>query len=222
MRRRSQQLLAVRARRGAAALDQAVSAAQSEIDQAASAGTALDRTRRETLGVQTFQQNPGFEEERQRALTDLEAARSLLDEGRRQQAPDRVVAAQDRARQARIELDDLSRRVRRRMNEIQRPDASGPPAELVASARAYFSGDYRKALNILQGTEYSDRRSSLQAHLFRAAAQYALFLTGGSGDPQLLDEARRDIRECRRLDADFVPDNRAFTPRFITFFQQGP
>ena len=61
----------------------------------------------------------------------------------------------------------------------------------------------------------------MQVRLFRAASAYALFITGGERDQKLRQEAETYVRECRRLaGAGFKPDPRAFSPRFVQFFER--
>jgi hypothetical protein len=57
--------------------------------------------------------------------------------------------------------------------------------------------------------------------LFRAASAYALFITGGQRDQKLRQEAEANVRECRRLSTSgFKPDAKAFSPRFVQFFDR--
>jgi hypothetical protein len=96
--------------------------------------------------------------------------------------------------------------------------AAGPPPELVQAARAFFGGDYRKTAESLANVEYPAPKTGAQARLFRAAARYALFVTGGQTDEDLRKMAAADVVACRALDPALVPDPQAFSPRFVAFF----
>lgn len=63
-----------------------------------------------------------------------------------------------------------------------------------------------------------DDRGRAHALLLRAAAAFDLFHAGGGREPDLLERARRDVRECRRLAPALAPLPRAFSPRFRRFF----
>lgn len=63
-----------------------------------------------------------------------------------------------------------------------------------------------------------DERARAHALLLRAAAAFDLFHAGGAQEAELLERARQDARECRRLAPDLVPVPRAFSPRFRRFF----
>jgi hypothetical protein len=99
---------------------------------------------------------------------------------------------------------------------------SGPPKALVAAARAYFGGDYRRVLALLESVDLADPRAALQARLLRAAAAFTLYRLGGGEAAGLLASAEADRRACRRLDPGFSPDPGAFSPRFRAFYASGP
>lgn len=125
--------------------------------------------------------------------------------------------------------------------------AEAPPDRLVAAAGAWLDGRPREVLELLadpeggdsDGTEgveadrsepdpdahgessepgELDRRTRVHALLLRAAAAFDLFHAGGGREPELLEQARRSARECRRLAPGLEPLPRAFSPRFRRFF----
>lgn len=100
------------------------------------------------------------------------------------------------------------------------PSPAGPPEALRTAARAYFDGDYWGVLGALSGQQLEDEDVAAQALLFRAAARYALYLLGGEEEEALAEEAREEVAFCRRLAPDLAPDPRAFSPRFIAFFER--
>jgi hypothetical protein len=64
-------------------------------------------------------------------------------------------------------------------------------------------------------------RAAAQAHLFRAAARFALFRVGSEADAALKSRAAQDVAACRRADASLAPDPQAFSPAFAEFFRRG-
>jgi tetratricopeptide (TPR) repeat protein len=103
---------------------------------------------------------------------------------------------------------------------IPPPKAPPPPDSLVVAATAYFQGDYAVAARRLAAVQYPDLRATAQARLFRAASNYGLFLMGGEKDKALLDQAARDIRECKSLDPTLKLSAKAFSPRFADLFER--
>ena len=104
---------------------------------------------------------------------------------------------------------------------IPPPKAPAPlPDSLVVAATAYFQGDYAVAARRLAAVQYPDLRLTAQARLLRAAANYGLFLMGGEKDKTLLEQAARDIRECKSLDPALKLSARAFSPRFADLFER--
>ncbi len=95
---------------------------------------------------------------------------------------------------------------------------SGPPEQLVLAARSYFSGNYASTVGLLEDADFEDDRARLQAHLFRAAATFALFKRGGESNLDLKHRAAEDVLVCRGINAEFDPDDEAFSPSFRAFF----
>jgi tetratricopeptide (TPR) repeat protein len=95
-----------------------------------------------------------------------------------------------------------------------------PPAELLAGAEAYFGGDYEKAAQILEAKTFGDPRAAAQARLFVAASRYSSWVLGGSVDGKLREQAAAAARECAHLNASLALNPRAFSPRFVEFFQK--
>jgi hypothetical protein len=104
------------------------------------------------------------------------------------------------------------------LRSLARPSA--PPPELLAGAAAYFAGEYEKAAQILESKTFTDPRASAQARLLIAASRYSSWILGGSVDTKLHDQATADVRECVHLNSAVVLNQRAFSPRFVDFFQK--
>lgn len=97
----------------------------------------------------------------------------------------------------------------------------GVAAALEDGARAFFAGQYRQVLAALDpGRGLSEIPLQAHVHMFRAAALHALYAQSGGTDQASLDEAHREVEACKRLNSALQPNARAFSPRFIAFFQQ--
>jgi hypothetical protein len=93
------------------------------------------------------------------------------------------------------------------------------PTWLREGATRYFAGDYAGALDKLDdGT--AEESAQLHAHLFRAAAHYALYVRSGEKDTARREQAIADVKRCKELGSTFAPDTRAFSPKFIEFYQR--
>jgi hypothetical protein len=92
----------------------------------------------------------------------------------------------------------------------------------LAPIQAYFDGDYRRALDLLDGLPAASRQARFLTALFGAAARHALYLLGGEEDEALLAAAVEDLRAARRASPSFAPHPDHFSPRFIAFFRDHP
>ncbi len=95
--------------------------------------------------------------------------------------------------------------------------AAQPSTQLRAAATTYFRGDYQGTLDLLQG--FSDTAEArIQAHLLRAAADFALSRLERS--EQRLQEARAEIGSLLELDPSFRPPADYFSPAFLQLFER--
>ena len=89
----------------------------------------------------------------------------------------------------------------------------------------YLAGDYQKALAALDPASGVDAAASpslqLQAHLFRAASLFALYVRSGEHRQELRTQALAEIDQCKQIDATFEPSTQVFAPRFITLYKTG-
>lgn len=97
------------------------------------------------------------------------------------------------------------------------------PETLSRAAQAFLEARYQDVLTQLpqDAPETLEIPMRVQAHLFRAAAAFALFEYSGRSDMKLQQLARDEADACRRLDSSFRPAASAFGPRFIGFFEAG-
>jgi len=95
----------------------------------------------------------------------------------------------------------------------------GLPEALEEGADLFFRGEYKQALSKLDAAGNApDAPLQLHVHLFKAAAQYALYVRGGETDKAMLDQVRAEIARSKQIDSGFKPDARAFAPRFLALF----
>lgn len=98
----------------------------------------------------------------------------------------------------------------------------GVHESLEEGVRLYLNGDYQEALTALEPlTGQKDVPLQVHAHVFRAAALYALFVRSGESNAQLRTDALAEIARTKELNASFQPSRRAFSPRFLSLYQTG-
>lgn len=98
-------------------------------------------------------------------------------------------------------------------------EPTAPPGAVRAAIEAFFAGDYPRTTELLDPLgEPSTRRGALLVPLFRAAALYALFLTGGEAEPELYERALAEIATCHRVAPGFRPEPAHFSPRFVELY----
>ena len=147
-----------------------------------------------------------------RAHADLDLARRRLDAGRRG-TTNEVSEAVSLAHSATSGFE--------RARQLSDEGRARLLASLVSASTLYFTGRYAAARAELGKLDYSVGFPGVQVRLFRAATAYALFVSGGERDQRLRQEAEANIRDCRRLAAaGFKPDPKAFSPRFVQFFDR--
>ncbi len=106
-----------------------------------------------------------------------------------------------------------------RDNRRSDPGYRTPPPDLWAAANAFLGGDYRTTLGLLDQIDFQDSHALAQAYLFRAAARYSLYVLEGETDSEMLEEAVSDVVRSLDQDPELSPSKRAFSPRFIDFFE---
>ncbi|AMY08133.1 hypothetical protein LuPra_01321 [Luteitalea pratensis] len=195
---------------------------KAKLDQSAVLATAaFSRADAEVQTVQTLiERNPakatpeirnGFETARKQ----LDSARRRHDAAMRSQLVGGVDAAAKQADDIHARLIALEEGIGVELTLEDR----GVPTWLQEGAARYFAGDYAGALDKLDDGRASDA-AQLHVHLFRAAAQHALFVRSGEKNTARRDQAVADIRRCKELQPTFAPDTRAFSPAFLEFYQR--
>ncbi len=129
-----------------------------------------------------------------------------------------VAAAEALPRNAdRAAVDASAEALLAAQNRLKRAVAP-PPEALNRGAEAFFRGDYQEALRQLEGAQLNEPRAAALAALFRAAAHFGVWASGGEKDTSQLEAARREIRACRAADPERRPTTLAFSPRFVELF----
>ncbi len=151
----------------------------------------------------------------------IDAARKSIDAARRRlarsvsaQQPAGIESATSQAQQVLAELVALEGV----FGPVSLEDR-GVPAWLQNGASLYFQGEYGRALDAI-GDSAATGPAELHAHLFRAAAQHALFVRSGEKDTGRRDQAIAAVKRCKAIDPLFTPDAGAFSPRFLEFYEQ--
>ena len=91
---------------------------------------------------------------------------------------------------------------------------------LEEGARLYFAGEYQQVLSALDPLGSAiDVHLQVHVHLFRAASLYALYARSGETNQALRTSALTAIQRCKEIEPAFQPSARAFSPRFLSFFQ---
>ena len=171
--------------------------------------TAQNRPAKEDASERLRKERLAFE----KALRDAELKESLrIEEKRRADAAREKAATSQKTTSSE---SSVRRPAIRSEKELPRAGAS-----LRAGAAAFFGGDYRAAIAILEPEATASQKSLYQIHLLRSASLYALYLLDRERDRSLLERAQHEVSECRRIDSVSLPDRVAFSPRFIEFFQQ--
>ena len=98
----------------------------------------------------------------------------------------------------------------------------GVHESLEQAVRLFLNGEYQQALSALDPlTGQSEVPLQVHAHVFRAAALYALFVRSGESNAQLRTDSLAEIARTKQLNASFQPSPRAFSPRFLSLYQTG-
>jgi hypothetical protein len=148
---------------------------------------------------------------------DLIAARRRFDSARKQENIQGVQDSVRLATDARMRIDALVKM----LGPLSLRDR-GVVAALEDGARFYLEGQYQKALDALGPPgQLNNVLLQVHVHLFRAASLYALYLSSGQSNQSLRDQAAAEVQRCREIDPAFQPSPRAFTPRFISFYETG-
>ena len=196
-------------------LQNTLAGAQEQLSFVVAAFTKLEQLVAENPAMMT----PSMESDRTKLRNADKALQSQFATAR---ATENIAGLQDvarTARQTKVAIDDLIKA----FGPVLRPESGLLQLNLALQngAGLYFAGRYQEALAVLGPLLTADIPLKVHVHLFRAAALYAQYVLGGATNQKLRDDAREAIQRCKELDSGFQPSSRAFSPRFIAFFQNG-
>lgn len=121
-------------------------------------------------------------------------------------------------------IDNVLRRYKLAVQDWQAQKQSiadrTPPPDLKRIAEAYFSGDYAAAVKLSNPDLFNKDRARIQALLFRAAANFNLYVRSGEQQQAILSQVQNDIRSIKKMNSGFTPYIAAFSPRFLALFKQ--
>lgn len=171
----------------------------------------------------------------------LDRARDALAEGNRRNDAERLGRAADLAEQARAGFQSLAGEAQSLIAaatttpDVDRDETTSvpttpgdsesprlvPPPALKNAVAAYFAGDYQRTVELLADQAFEEPRATAQAHLFRAAARYALWQLGGGEDEQARAEIERDIATGKASNPALRAEPRFFPPPFVELVRGG-
>jgi hypothetical protein len=140
-----------------------------------------------------------------------------LDNSRKTESIAGVEEAMRLATEIRTKIDELIRA----FGPASLRDRGVHPA-LEQASRLYFSGEYQQVLSALDPLGSAvDVLLQVHVHLFKAASLYALYVRSGETNQKMRTDALAEIQRCKEIDPGFRPSSKAFSPRFISFFESG-
>lgn len=214
------------ARRGVSALNGSERLARAQIQAAKTQGEEAERVARNNT-LQELQNNISLAKAAKRHEGSSTQMTSLLaDLGRQITVGENLGAtasAVNIKEQSQI-IGNVLRRYNLSVQDWQAQQQSladrTPPADLKRLAEAYFSGEYADVVQSANPDGFDKDRARIQALLFRAAANYILYVRSGEKETGTLRQVETDIRAIKQLDARFSPYIAAFSPRFLALFDQ--
>ena len=215
------------------------SAAQTATRSATRARSSIQAAERSLAGLERYRTNSAIENwgstlgQRQQTLeSQLAEAKRKLEQGEAGSNAGLINEADDLAARADRGFLTLARDAERIIRESTAvagtgdspPSALTTPALLRTGAELYFRGEYQQVLDLLDDpTSFDEPKARAQAHLFRAAANFALYqLSGGNADAAPLRAAVvDDIRRARVADSEVKAPGRFFPPPFVELVTNG-
>jgi hypothetical protein len=190
---------------------QVVAAATEQLSFVATSFATLERLIAEKPGAMTSAMS-GEHESLQKSRSSLQRR---FDNSRRTENVAGVEETMRLAIEARTRIDALIKM----FGPATLRDRGVHPA-LEEGARLFFEGEYQQVLSALDPLGSAvDVHLQVHVHLFRAASLYALYLRSGETKQALRTSALAEIQRCKEIEPAFQPSARAFSPRFLSFFQ---
>jgi hypothetical protein len=194
-------------------LGEAVRAADEAFARISAAITTLDRraaTKPDLVKPETLATRATLEKQ-------VESLRRRFERARKSEDVSSLTETTRLAGEAQLGLDTLIRS----FGPLSLRDRGINPA-LEEGARLFLQGEYQQALTALEPlVGQTSVPLQLHAHVFRAASLFALFVRAGETNQALRTQALAEIAQVKQLDSSFQPNPRAFSPRFVSLFQNG-
>jgi tetratricopeptide (TPR) repeat protein len=201
-------------------LDQRLSIAMRSADEAFASISALMTTLEGRAAQTPDKVTPDISSQRDAIRKQIEAQRQRYERARK--AED--VAGIDGVKNQLVEAHTALNTIIQAFGPLSLRDR-GVSAGLEEGARMFLAGEYQKAIAALDPATGVDDAASpslqLQAHLFRAASAFALYVRSGEGRQEWRTQALAEINRCKQIDATFEPSSQVFAPRFITLYKTG-
>lgn len=190
---------------------QIVAAASEQFSFVGSSIATLERLVAGKPGTMT----PEMTSQRNALVKEHSILQRRFDNARRTENVTGIQEAMRLALEARVRIDALIKA----FGPVPLKDR-GVDAALEQGARHYLAGEYQQALTSLEPlVARMDIPLQVHLHVFRAASLYALYVRSGETNQALRNDALAAIRRCKEIDPAFQPDARAFSPRFLAFFE---
>jgi hypothetical protein len=201
-------------------LDQRLSISMRSVDEGFAAISALMTTLEGRAAQTPDKVTPEINTQREAIRKQIETQRQRYERARK--AED--VAGLDAVKSQILEAQTALKTIIQSFGPLTLRDR-GVSAGLEEGARMFLAGEYQKAIASLDPSTGVDDAASpslqLQAHLFRAASLFALYVRSGESRQELRTQALAEIDRCKQINATFVPSTQVFAPRFITFYKTG-
>jgi hypothetical protein len=190
---------------------QVLAAATEQFSFVGNSIATLERRVAEKSGTVT----PEMTSRRDELVKEYSALQRRLDNARRSENTAGVEQVMRLLVEARVRIDDLITAFGP-LTLIER----GVHSALDRGARSYLAGAYQEALTVLDPlVGRSDITLQVHVHLFRAASLHALYMRSGETNQSLLNDAIAAVQRSKEIDPSLTPDGRAFSPRFLSFYQ---
>jgi hypothetical protein len=201
-------------------LDQRLSIAMRSTDEALASTSALMTTLDSRAAQTPDKITPEISTQRDAIRKQIEAQRQRYERARK--AED--VPAIDNVRTQLVDAQTALNNIIQAFGPLSLRDR-GVHAGLEDGARMFLAGEYQKAIAALDPSTGVDDAASpslqLQAHLFRAASLFALYVRSGESHQEYRTQALAEIERCKQINGTFEPDAKIFAPRFIAFYKSG-
>jgi hypothetical protein len=192
---------------------QVVAAATEQFSFVGTSIATLERLVAEKPGTMT----PQMASQREALVKEHSSLQRRFDNARRAENVNGIQDAMRLALEARSKIDALIKA----FGPATLKDR-GVDTALEQGARSFLAGEYQQALSALDPlVGRSDITMQVHVSVFRAASLYALYVRSGETNQALRNDALAAIQRCKEIDPSFQPDARAFSPRFVSFFQSG-